>query len=78
LQLFFNLLLMGLQFQAEFRQTFFKTRLGRFQHDAAMLLAQRRREVLPYFVQRIFECFGREFPTFLDKVERRNYSRRVG
>jgi transposase len=38
----------------------FKMRLSRFQQDAAMILTQGRREVLPNFVQRLFECLRRE------------------
>jgi hypothetical protein len=49
-----DVLLVDFQFVTELCQPLFEMRLGRFQYDAAVVLAQRRRK-LPDFVKRIFE-----------------------
>ena len=46
-------------------------RLCGLQHDAPVILAQGWREILPNFVECIFEGLGRQLAAFLDQVERR-------
>jgi hypothetical protein len=44
-------------------------RLGRFQHDATVVLAKRGREVPPHLVQRVLKHLRRKLAAFLDQIE---------
>jgi hypothetical protein len=49
---------MTLEIRAEGSKACLKVRLGRFQNDPTMILAKRRRKILPNFVQTIFKRLG--------------------